>query len=434
MRTPLNSDPILFELMLLKLTTSLLADVFGLLSVREAVIALTFVVRRPDVRVPWTRVAVTAEDSGLLLRYACLARLVNFEATLQTNSVTCVNSVLAAAPGLLRLSLFVVGDTSLLLSLNPTLGVRELALSLKHAQVATNEPLVRFLAAFPRLGQLALEFSMFYPSAILGWLVEALSSLKLGCLRTLALDGATYLQNQGIERRIAECQHHLKDLRIDLRGSKSPGASLDTLLGLETCRVTANEWSDAKFLERLPNLRVLGVCVVRDGDEVRDTLRIPPTVTEFSSGADFFPRVVWPAGLEALQLNVNAHSLARLLALLPNLQRLQSLSLTLTDGKREAPSLIEQPGFVCGSVRRLALLRFVTYAGLLGAFPGLCELELRLQAFRLVRERDLELSSLFGLCSELQTVKDTQMGSIVTIGRRKDGRLVRREADSTCML
>jgi hypothetical protein len=422
--------------MLRQLPAALLGNVCAMLPVREAVLALAFVARRSDVRVPWTRLVVGAEP---FLRYACLACLVNFEATLQTKSVAWVNGVLVAAPSLRRLSLFVV-DTLLLLSLEQALGVRELALSLKHAQMATSEPLVRFLAAFPRLGQLALEFSIFYASAILGWLVEALSSLKPGCLRSLDLEGGIYLQNQGIERTIAECQPSLKELRLDLRGSKNPGACLDTLLGLEACRVTANDWSDVKFIERLPNLRVLSVSVL--SDPVGE-LRLPQTLTEFSSDCYHFPHVAWSTGLEVLKVSVDERSLTQLFALLPELQRLRSLSVKFTvkfaSGKRQAWSrltkqLIEQPGFVCANVRHLVLRDFVTYVGLLAAFPGLRELELQLYEWRTTQDRDLELSSVFGSRPELQTIKDTQLESTVMVSRREDGRLVRREASSTRLL
>jgi hypothetical protein len=145
--------------MLRQLPTALLEHVCAMLLVREAASALALVARRSDVRVPWTRLAVGAESP---LRYACLPRLAAFETTLQENSVAWIKSVLAAASSLQCLSLIVVGDSSLLHSIEGKVSVRELALSLAQAQVTSGEDLGQFLAAFPRVRKLTLAFSMFY--------------------------------------------------------------------------------------------------------------------------------------------------------------------------------------------------------------------------------------------------------------------------------
>jgi hypothetical protein len=95
------------------------------------------------------------------------------------------------------------------------------------------------------------------------------------------------------------------------------------------------------------------------------------------------------------------------------------------------PKVIDQlgvPCFACPGVRCLRLQGFGFGQGLLKSFPGLHELECELWKGRPRRP------AAFRLCPDLRAVTVNRLHSVVTFGRRADGRIVRRENGERVLL
>jgi hypothetical protein len=376
-----------------------------------------------------------------VLQRACAAHLRTFEAVLHPTSVVWVDAVLAAATGIKSLGLFVVGDPCLLLEIQSPLVVTQLVLSLNRAQVTTNEPLAPltlFLAGFLDLRTLVLEFFPHYACPPSHWLAQALRGLRSGCLHTLRLDGGTEAQEELVEA-IMEFQPNLTTLAVSLRRLEPRQQELlRRFVGLETCHVDSSKWTDLKFLELLLNLRTVHIWVDQPAHQDGVVLRLPRAVTEFICACRFLPHVILPEGLQSLVVSVGLESAAGLVALLPTLSKLHSLSLRLSGGKQEArqtQALIEKETYVCASVRSLKLKAFATGSGLSWILRNFLDLrELEFEGWQSSGDRDRELVHTFALCSGLQHVVDERLGSVVTISRRQDGRLVKRQGCSRTFL
>jgi hypothetical protein len=426
------------------LPRDLLAAVCAMLHVPDAVDFLALVARRPEVRVPWPAVtrgsvptACLVENDYTVLYQAVVKRcspalLVTLEVILNKSSLPWVNALLATSTGLQRLGLFVSGDDRVLLELTSPLLVTDLALSFKDAWVTTNEGLMKTLTRVPALKKLLLEFYPAYADAPPHWVKQALCSLVPGCLETLGLRGDVEDQ-QCLAETIAECQPNLRRLAI--------GVSSDNLgwLGclelLEVASFAAYDWADLRVIESLKRLRAVDVWAENNSGRV---LSLPGTVTEFACRCDFLAPVHLPESLEVLAVCVRPEDVVKLVAVLPTLSGLRNLTLNLGSGRheaRKAQTLLEEASFSCPNVERLVLCRFGTCSGLfwiLKSFRGLREL--KFEDWHGRGDRDLELKSMFDLCPGLQTVRDAQCGSTVTVGRRDDGRLVRRERDARAFL
>lgn len=305
---------------------------------------------------------------------------------------------------------------------------------LAGAAATTNEGLTKILTNVPKIKQLQLEFYPTYADPPPSWLKQALCSLVSGCLETLELRGDVEDQ-QGIVAAIVERQPNLKSLAMGV--SCDILGPLANLQALEVGRFAAYDCADLRVIESLKTLRTVDIWADRSSGCV---LCLQRTVTQLACRGNFFSSVRVPENIEVLTVAIHPADVSKLVALLPTLVRLKSLSLNLSHDRHQArktQTLLEEASFSCPSVERLALCRFGTYSGLfwiLKAFLHLRELEFEDWHGRGGRGRDVELEDVFGLCPELQTVKDVRCGSTVTVGKREDGRLVRREQGARTLL
>jgi hypothetical protein len=144
---------------------------------------------------------------------------------------------------------------------------------------------------------------------------------------------------------------------------------------------------------------------------------LPRGVVEFESRVGICPASLLPKELQALTILVCRANVAGLVQRLPTMTSLRSLCLILRPQCwPKVQGQLMASCFSCPGVRRLRLQGFYFGQGLLKSFPGLEELECdspRLDAFR--------------ICPNLQTITVNRPRSVVTFGRRADGRIVRRE-------
>ena len=425
--------------MLRSLPDSLLVEICSVLSVGEAALVLAHVVRRTGLRVSWTAVtlahvtrsiAAAAHYGPLYQAVSQLAlapRLQTFKAILDESTVSWIDDVLAASTNLQCLGLHVLDDGVARLSQLSQVrrhksSVTDLELSLYQAcyqdMVTSNEPVTTFLAGFVALDTFAFDFYDIHPDIPDHWAAEALRSLEPGCLLELRVSGGLGNQKM-VAKTIVELQPRLTSLNMavhwgDDKELKENGA----LHALESCSFSASRWSDLAFIERLDRLRDVRVHVA---DNRACEWVLPRGVVEFESGVGICPASLLPKQLEALTILVCKENVAGLAQRLPTMASLGSLCLIVRPQCwPKVQGQLMASRFACPGVRRLRLQGFGFGQGLLKSFPGLKELECELSKGRPCLDA-------FRLCPDLQTITVNRLRSVVTFGRRADGRIVRRE-------
>lgn len=446
---------------LMCLPPELFGAVCGMLGPLEALAFLTLVVRRPEVRVPWTAISNRhafwdnlVPDYKAVVHLGCLSHLTKFEAVLSADSVAFVADILALAPNLRSISLLVTGATGLLDAIQCPAGTTDLEVSLRQAELSDNTGLSRLLGSLPALTTLQLEFFPVYAHAPADWLAGALRALKPGCLHTLRLSGDTESQI-GLTSMITDTQPRLTALGLDLTDLED--VEHLARLQLERCWLRSDSLSGLKVVERMAKLKSVHL-EIRFQSGLDGMLRLPDTVREFV--CDSWSLQVEASELETLkvaartllQINLNAlASLTRLSvshmdldcaasvrALLPQLTSLQVLVLSCAGDRPTQLQVMTEAG-VCPCVRYLALDR-LTYINwhvwewIATQFPNLVELEFREQARECRQTADRKPREAFRVLPNLRKFTDRGSSKVAIVTKSDTGQLVRRQGSTTKIL
>lgn len=410
------------------LPDSLLGAVCTFLSLREAVLFLAHVVRRPDVPVPWSTLDCSSSEAFRAVKI--VSHLRNLSAVLSSETLDSVVHVLAHAQQLTRVHFYLMGSFSLLRALSPAT-TSDLAVSLcLPDRDHEYQSLVDFLTRTP-LTDLTLDVTDDW------WLVHTLRALP-PTLRRLSLSGSVH------STVFVEAQPRLLHLSMYLdNATLETAAALCGLTRLETCWFALKSLAQAKFIEKMPSLRQVHLEVAQGGFDGQFLL-VPAGVQDFSCVSLFnnygTPGIKFASDQLPAVLDLPAWSLVRTGAVGPGrliklktalhpefasfellwsyVANLRSLELEVFDV--ETQQLVENSCPVLPSVCELVLVGS-TCDGLawMRAFPNLGELTLKPWKghFVHVDRARADWTEAFRVCPKLTRFRHER----TTINRRDDG-------------
>lgn len=445
---------------LLRIPQSLLALVCSFLDVPPALVFLTRVLRMPGLKVPWSRIAekfvrLPGPTLAISLRVALLPQLLVLEVSIKEGNFCYLQPVLNGASGLGKLSLSIASAVlNALVCITVPPGLRELSMFVDGPPY---HQLADFLRAVPTLSSLSLSFRR--ESSTGSWYpyffpANVMLSVASGSLQSLSLDGTIIVGSAVLDTITTRFPDLLDlDLTVIIEGGLDALARLNRL---KTCSLRLFDVIDLSFMKVLPSqLEVLRVWL-KEGDE----LVLPPRLRElccasremenaeflvsFSPAAAAPPLAVLdlpaasllacPPGLltsvHTLRCTANVSTLADVLRLAAGLRSLRDLWLSTyeSDAMKLFKKLCSDVSFPEFSVARLKLEQEVegwTWTWL-RAFPQLSRLECR----RARNGHNDAYVHAFRSCPSLQELVDSNRQA-VTIQRRQDGQLVKRQDDKS---
>lgn len=428
------------------LLDALTTVVCSFLTLEETVIVLSQVLRRPDLKVPWSHLLLDEPESCAAARkLAHLTHVETLSAYVTAESVADVRHLAQAAK---RVSFCLV--TSKMFARLSTGLVYERVTSLSLGLLSGLKfdcPLTQFFASFPCLVSLDLRLGGQPNTAPM---LAALLGLR--SLRSLVINlKVPTVDIWSVETQLLRVITYLPDL-VDLCLDLWSIGDMPLLRNLETLSLVVSTASAVQCLPDMTSLRRLALEIQDDeldAHGAQTQLHLPGGLREFSCQCGFSPSVCFGASrlvtldlcakslisalkhapqalddLESLTTEVRLTDVGPLLKLLPTLRRLERLSLA---SEHHARIACDESGWTCSSVRVLTLKgRVGEVDWLRQAFPNLAELEFNVPASA--------HTLIFRVLPRLQKLVNQADDDAVIIGRRGDGKLVRRWRDQTSVL
>lgn len=418
----------------------LLGLVCGFLSVQDTLPVLSLVLRRSKIKVPWTQVC---QACPALLDRAQLTALKTVEFTLSKETMPIVQQLVRIATG----AHLKAASTHLLFRFGAgqTFG-DTVSLRLDLSCLQTGSPLIRCLESFPVL--IELELRLQYK----GDAQAAVALYSVPSLRRLTLRGDGVHVDTKLVEAIA-CLSELESLSLNLQNIefRTRMSRLGSLAKLEMCAFDFNSISDAPFVEDMHNLKALTLGIKYGGKGV---LRLPEGLREFHCSSSFTPTLslgpaaiglvavtldapslLWVArepqvlaGLECMTTSVNATYVPPLMQLLCDLGRLRSLCLEIQG--HQSQLLLEHTTWSCPSVRSLTLKNcYPSHQAWSKSCPNARELNLWTELYA---DDDVTVFRLWRKLEKFTT--HSKARGVTIVGKRQDGRLVKRWQDQSELL
>lgn len=445
------------------LPTPVLGQLCSFLHVRAVVPLLELVLRRHDVRVPWSSL-----DRYVLYpptrRLAILPGLRVLCIDIFSECILVIQTVLYAADRVETLVLNVLGtaQAALLADLVEPgpLPASEVRVELTMDDVDANVSLATFIRGFPLICELALDVRESW-----GRLALLDPAFVPASLRALEVTGWARLDCDAV-KAVASCPLHrlVLDVVLDVGEPRmyEPLVDLRTLTELRL--VAVEEVSQVAFVQHLPCLRSLALTFTSGASDCK--LVLPPSVRELrcegdyelesefeldhgiefaSAGGGLFIAVLSFANLRRCKqggllngvhtLSCEVWSVPGLADLLDGLTELRNLAL-INMGSDPLSGLAYQGSAFPVTALELTNLEGDDDLAWLGLVcPELIELEVQRKAG--CGLTDSALAPLFFDCPKLVSLVDRSAetkGPVVTVGRRADGQLIKRKDDSSVVL